>query len=230
MVRSPWPPVTVNVVPTASDPAATSRGWWKCRALDTSGQVLWLAHVRGGLHADDVYLDLPEAEATAAVADDAVCVAHYSGDEVSRLEVTPTGAPKATQLWFAEIDDRAATPRAVVLMAFTGHSVPPGSLLDDEELRLIDVVSSDQLAALRWYHGTGEVDQVYVSPTRRREGIGSALIMAGGTLAVARGWSRLWGDGQRTALGDRWRSTSDWAHRTSPLSHLSPPMTPDDPR
>jgi hypothetical protein len=63
---------------------------------------------------------------------------------------------------------------------------------------------------VRWYQGTGEVDQVYVAPTQRRQGIGS--------------------DGQRTALGDRWRSTSDWAHRTAPLNHLAPPMTPLDQR
>jgi GNAT superfamily N-acetyltransferase len=83
---------------------------------------------------------------------------------------------------------------------------------------------------VRWYQGTGEVDQVYVAPTQRRQGIGSAIIMAAGTLAVARDWPRLWGDGQRTALGDRWRSTSDWAHRTAPLNHLAPPMTPLDQR
>lgn len=217
-------------MPTTSDPAATSRGWWKCRALDDASELIWLAHVRGGLHADDVYVDLPEAEASALVGDDAVCVAHYADGSVSRLQVTSTGAPKAPPLWFAEIDQREAVPRAAVLMAFSGHGVAPGALLSAAELREVDVAGDDQLAAVRWYRSTGEVDQVYVSPTRRREGIGSAIIMAAGTLAVARGWSRLWGDGQRTALGDRWRSTSDWAHRTAPLSHLAPPMTPDDQR
>lgn len=217
-------------MPVSADPGATSRGWWKCRALGTSGETLWLAHVRGGLHADDIYVDLPEPEAAELVGDDAVCVAHLRGGTVARLEVTATGAPKAPPLWFAELPEPDVAPPATVLVAFSGHDVEPGALLDADALERADVVSSDQLGALRWYPATGEVDQVYVAPDQRRHGIGSALVMAAGTLSVARGWSRLWGDGQRTALGDRWRGASDWAHRTAPLAHLAPPMTPHDER
>lgn len=211
-------------------PATTSHGWWKCRALGPDTEPVWLAQVGSSLHTDDVVVELPEQDATALVGEDAVCVARYSVGEVTRLEVTPRGGPKAPPLWFAELPDADAAPPAVVLIAFSGHDVPAGSLLAGAPLEAAGVVSSDQLGAVRWYPATGEVDQIYVAPNWRRRSIGSALIAAGATLSVARGWPRLWGDGQRTALGDRWRSASPWAHRAAPLTHLAPPMTPFDQR
>lgn len=218
-------------MPASADqgrPAST--GWWKCRALDPDGRPVWLAHVGTTLHTDDVYVDLPEAEASALIGDDAVCVAWYDGDLVSALDVTPRGAPRAPPLWFVEMEEAHPTHPAVTLVAFTGHDVEPGSLVDTKTFEGTTATGDDQLGAVRWYPATGEVDQVYVSPDWRRHSIGSGLVVAAGTLAVARGWSRLWGDGQRTGLGDRWRSTSDWAHRTAPLTHLAPPMTPFDRR
>lgn len=218
-------------MPTSADPGRpASTGWWKCRALGPDGRPTWLAHVGTDRHSDDVYIELPEVEATSLVGDDAVCVARYETGIVGRLDVTPRGAPKAPPLWFVEVEQPHPTHPAVMLVAFTGHGVEPGRLVDGEGFDASTATSDDQLGALRWYRESGEVDQVYVSPDWRRRSIGSALVVAGGTLAVARGWARLWGDGQRTALGDRWRGTSDWAHRTAPLSHLSPPMTPFDRR
>jgi hypothetical protein len=47
-----------------------------------------------------------------------------------------------------------------------------------------------------------------------------------GTLNVVRGLPRVWGDGQRTALGDRFVKASPWSDRGADLTHLAPPMTP----
>lgn len=212
------------------DPAATSQGWWKCRAVGPDGEPVWLAQVESALHTDDVVIELPESEAAALIGEDAVCIARFSGGEVTRLDVTPRGGPKAPPLWFAELPDADATPPAIVLVAFSGHDVLPGSLLAGTPLQATGVVNSDQLGAVRWYPATGEVDQIYVAPDWRRRSIASALIAAGAALSVARGWPRLWGDGQRTALGDRWRGASPWAHRAATLTHLAPPMTPSDQR
>lgn len=209
--------------------APRSTGWWKCRALRPDGTAAWLAHVGGGLHPDHVVVELPVADAVELLGEDAVCIARYEHSRVVRVELTSRGAPKAPDLWFAEVADDGPPP-ATTLVVFSGHDVEAGTLLDLEAFERTGAESTDQLGAIRWYPETGEVDQVYVSPDWRRRSIGSALVVAAGTLAVARGWARLWGDGQRTALGDRWRSTSDWAHRTAPLTHLAPPMTPFDER
>jgi GNAT superfamily N-acetyltransferase len=181
-------------------------------------------------HEDGVRVELSEPAATDAVGDDAVCVAHYGDGLVTALSVTSRAAPKAPPLWFAELTEPTAAPPAVSLVAFSGHRVTPGTLLDRAALGEVAVASRDQLAAVRWYPATGEVDQIYVSPAWRRRSIAGAIIMAAGTLSVARGWPRLWGDGQRTAMGERWRNAGPWAHRAATLSHLAPPMTPFDER
>jgi GNAT superfamily N-acetyltransferase len=219
-------------MPQPTDPGGSARvGWWQCRALRADGAPDWFAVVWSADQADGVRLELPAAEAADLVGDNAVCIAHYDDlAEVSRLVVTPHGAPQAPAMWFAEFDEPHEAPPAVNLVAFSGHGIEAGSLLDAEQLRSLPVASSDQLGAMRWYPGTGEVDQVYVSPRMRRRTIGGALVAATSALSLARGWPRLWGDGQRTAMGDRWRNASPWAHRAAELTHLAPPMTPFEDR
>jgi GNAT superfamily N-acetyltransferase len=188
--------------------------------------------VHSRAYEDGGRVDLPEAEATATIGDDDVwCVAHFGGDGgVTTLSVTTSAAPKAPPLWFAELPEHDATPPAVSLVAFAEHGLDPGRLLDRTALRDVDVVTKDQLGAVRWYPRTGEVDQVYVAPAWRRRSIATAMLTAAATLSVVRDWPRLWADGQRTAMGDRLRDAGPWAHRAADLTHLSPPMTPFDER
>ena len=218
---------------SSTDPVpSASTGWWQCRALRADGSPAWFAGVHSGTYEDGARVDLPESEATAAIGDDDVwCVAHFGSDgEVTTLTVTPSAAPKAPPLWFAELPERDAKPPAVSLVAFAEHGVDAGRLLDRTALREVDVVSKDQLGAVRWYPRTGEVDQIYVTPQWRRRSIATAILCAAATLSVIRDWTRLWADGQRTAMGDRLRDAGPWAHRAADLTHLSPPMTPFDER
>jgi GNAT superfamily N-acetyltransferase len=206
-------------------------GWWQCRALSADGRPAWFAVVWSTDQADGVRLELPTVDASAVVGEDAVCVAHYDDHgAVTSLAVTRRGAPKAPPLWFAELTEPDAAPPAVSLVAFSGHGIDAGTLLDRGHLHDVEVTSPDQVGAIRWYPATGEVDQVYVSPQLRRRNIGGALVAASSALSLARDRPRLWGDGQRTAMGDRWRNASPWAHRTAELTHLAPPMTPFDER
>ena len=213
----------------SSDPG--SGGLWQCRALRPDGRPAWLAVVWSTHLPDGERVELPEAEARAVIGDRTMCCAHYADDDtVASLDVTALCAPKAPPLWFAELAEPDAAPPAVSLVAFSGHDVQAGSLLDRSQLTDVQVTSGDQLAALRWYPATGEIDQVYVAPTSRRQTIGSAMFLAVGTLSLARDWPRIWADGQRTAMGDRLRQASPFRHRTAELTNLAPPMTPFDQR
>jgi GNAT superfamily N-acetyltransferase len=177
---------------------------------------------------DGERIELPVADAEAAVAADAVCTAVYDDEgRVGQLHVGKRGAPKAPPLWFVEVRESAGTPPAVNLVAFTGYGVPAGAIRDD--LGGTSATSADQVGALRWYPATGEVDQVYVQPAWRRQTVGGALIAAGAALCAGRDWARLWGDGQRTGIGEHWRNASPWRTRTADLTHVAPPMTPGDP-
>lgn len=114
------------------------------------------------------------------------------------------------------------------LVAFSEHGVAEGTLVEATDLADIAVKGEDQLGAVRWYPASGEVDQVYVTPSWRRRTVAGALLTAAGTLSVARGWARLWGDGQRTELGEQLVAGAIWSHRAAPLTHTAPPMTPDE--
>jgi GNAT superfamily N-acetyltransferase len=204
---------------------------WHVRALGPDGLPVWAAVVQSERHPDGTELSLTEADALAEVGDDAAGLARFASDRrVVRLEVTADAAPKAPPLWFAELREPSATPPATTLVAFTGHDVEPGTLLDRQALRKVDVTSADQLGAFRWYPASGFGDQLYVSPQWRRRTIGTGLLAAAEILAFARGWPRLHGDGQRTAEGDRMWKASRWWHRSEDLTHLMPPMTPVDER
>lgn len=218
---------------STDDAAPPPQGWWHCRTVRPDGTVSAFYVVRSTLHADGVRVDLPQDEAMAVIGDDAQAVVRYGTDGTAvTVRVMPAVAPKAPLLWFADLPEPAAQPPAMNLVAFTGQDVPEGTLKNREALQEVGVASDDQLGALRWYPATGEIDQIYVNPKHRRRTIASALLMAGGTLHVARGGTRrMWADGQRTADGDRLRNgRAEWAHRADDLTHLAPPMTPFDQR
>ena len=186
--------------------------------------------MRSALHPDRTLVELNADAARRAIGTEALVTASFDAERVvTGLVVTPLGAPNAPPLWFAELRESAAHPPAVHLVAFTGHGVRVGALLDQSRLADTDVEAADQLGALRWYPATGEVDQIYVQPDWRRRSIARALTLASASLNRARGWPQLWGDGQRTELGEQWRTAQPWRDRAAPLTHLAPPMTPPPP-
>lgn len=211
--------------PAADDPPAA--GWWHCLALGDAGERLWFAVVWSDRHPDGDRIALPVAAALAEMASDAVCTATYDASgAVTALHIGDRGAPGAPSLWFAETRESAAHPPAVNLMAFAGNAALAGALVEPSRLRELPVTSEDQVGAIRWYPATGEVDQMYVQPAWRRRRISGALVGAAAALSYARDWPRLWGDGQRTALGEQVRNASPWRTRTADLSHIAPSMTP----
>lgn len=201
------------------------------RALGPDGGTAWTALANSTTHPDGATIERPEDEALAELGDAAIGFARFDDEgKVERVELTPRGLRSAPPLWFAEVDESDATPPAVTVIAFSGHDVEPGRLVDRAALGATGVVSADQLGAFRWYPATGEVDQVYVSPAWRRRNIATVIISAVAIITFARDWPALWGDGQRTAEGDRMAQAAMWGQRTKPLTHLAPPMTPFEDR
>lgn len=213
----------------SADGGSVTPNHWSCGAVRSDGTLAAFFGVHSPKYADRGRVMLPHDDALAAVGDDAVVSMKF--DTTCTIEVAPTAAPKLPPVWFAELPEPDGTPPAVNLLAFVGHDIEPGTLLDRDALRKVPVVSEDQLAAVRWYPGTGEVDQLYVSPHARRRNLGTAMILAAGTLNASRDWPPFWSDGQRTSDGNRLiAGHPEWSHRAGDLVYLVPPMTPFDER
>ena len=193
--------------------------------------MLWAAVVDSPRHPIRTELDLTEADAATEVGGDAL--AYIRCDETGRaiaLEPTRRVIAEDPFLWFTEVQSPQADPPSTALIAFTGHGVETGALLDRAQVRQVGVHASEQLAAFSWHAHTGFGDELYVSPSWRRRGIGSAMLYISTALAFARGWPTMWTDGQRTAEGERMRNRGRWIHQAEDLTQLMPPMTPFDQR
>ncbi len=202
---------------------------WHERAVDSDGALVRVRLVQSDAQPDAAVV---EASPTDPEPAGVVAVAELEDGEVVRLEATADAAPKAPPLWFVEVPEPSpeSGPPAVSIVAFTGGDVAPGTLLGVEAAQARGIDSEEQLGAFRWIPHSGFGDQIYVSPAWRRRTIGTGLLAAAGVLSAARGWPRPWGDGQRTAQGDRMRTTARWKHLSADLTHLMPPMTPVDER
>ena len=122
----------------------------------------------------DAYPDGTEVSMTAEQADAELSHRHVATvllgerDEPVGVEIAPALTPEAPPLWFGEVRESTGRPPAVNLVAFVGHGIGDGRLLDEAAFGQADVASDDQVAAIRWYPATGEVDQIYVQPNCRR--------------------------------------------------------------
>jgi GNAT superfamily N-acetyltransferase len=196
--------------------------WWFAQVSGDGDQSRLIA-VQSDAYPDDTHVELDTAAGELA---GTVCTVHLDDGKARAVVLGGSVAPDAPPLWFAELRESSARPPATNLLAFSGHGQPPGALLDDADLSNVTVRSEDQLGAVRWYPVSGVVNQIYVAPQWRRRRVGTALLTAATTLSVARDWPRLWGQGQRTAMGEAFRNNSTWWHRAEELTHLAPPMTP----
>lgn len=205
---------------------------WRCRALRPGGATAWFASVVGDTFPDGTVVERAVGEADDLLTDELVLCRLVPGPDglPERLEPAPMLLERTGPLWFVQVHEPSEREPATNLVAFAGGSIEPGTVLQGKVPRSAGVGSADQAGAVRWWPRTGEVDQVYVAPVRRRTGLSSVLLAAAGTVATASGSVPLWGDGQRTALGERMKQASPWTHRFAELEHLAPPMTPYDQR
>lgn len=165
--------------------------------------------------------------------------------QVLALEIRPS-VVGAVDLVYVERVERDADPVRVELIAFEhcmvagraeslaqGAGAAPvvapaaGTVLTLADAARLGLGSADQLAAVRWYPATGRVREVYVTPTRRRAGIGTTVLFAAESVCAARGWPHLRGDGVRTDMGEALVSALRWGvGRFAARTHVAPPMTP----
>ena len=145
-----------------------------------------------------------------------------------RVHLVQVALPDAPQLWYVEVAEPGAAPAATTLVAFSDARYGDGRVLSRGEARADRVSGASQVAALRWWPGTGLVHQIYVRPSYRRRGVAGKLAHAAFGVQAVRGLPSLHGDGRRTDLGELWRNglPEHVARLMAPRSMHLPPMTP----
>ena len=239
MARASWPPAAGAgsagrtepdgqraLTDNATGTRDSATGWWRARVPSHAGAPARFVFVHSDEHPDGAEIAVDpgwrEPDGTLGTV--------VLGDLGAAVAVEVRHAkPETPAMWFLELRELTGRPPAVSLVAFTGRGIEAGRVLDRTAGGNVGVTSEDQVAAIRWYPATGEVDQIYVAPEQRRRGIATHLLIATGMWSVANGWGRLWSDGQRTVLGEQLlHSRDDWRHRAADLTHIAPPMTPGE--
>jgi len=208
------------------DSTSEPRGWWaryRHPAAPGSPARVTLTGVDSAEHAFGSDVQQPDDRRPPAWT--LSVTADEDGGRVHRALVNQPGVPL---LWFVEVDEPAAEPTATTLLAFSDARYAHGAVLTGDDARAAGVRGDQQVAAVRWWTGTGLVHQLYVAPQHRRKGIATALTSAAFGIQAVRGLPALHGDGRRTDDGEAWRAglTANQQHWFAPWSQRLPPMTP----
>lgn len=195
--------------PVEEEPGSPARRWWVA-ALGTAFPA--------GSVVDHPAGRRPEGWVLAVRAD----------ADGGRVHVAEVALPAVPLLWYVELPEPVAAPPATTLLAFSDARFPEGTVLTADEARAAGVTSGHQVAALRWWTGSGLAHQVYVAPRHRRRGLALKLSMAAYGVQRVRGLPALHGDGRRTDDGEAWAGgLPAWAAwRLAPRTHALPSMTP----
>jgi hypothetical protein len=121
-----------------------------------------------------------------------------------RFELAGFATPAAPKVWFVNVDEPRASPKATNLVAFANDRMPAGTILSRYQFATLGVSNDEQAGAVRWYPANGLVHQIFVATAWRRRQLATHLLYAAGAFHQANGWpGHLHGDGRRTELGER---------------------------
>ncbi|SDF64014.1 GNAT family N-acetyltransferase [Klenkia brasiliensis] len=206
--------------------ASEPRGWWaryRSPAAPGSPALVTLTGVDSDEYPFGSDVEQPDDRRPPGWA---VSVTRSDAGRVHRVLVNQPGVPL---LWFVELDEPAADPPAATLLAFSDARHAHGEVLTAADAQAAGVRGDQQVAAVRWWTGSGLVHQLYVAPQHRRKGIATALVTAAFGVQAAHGRPLLHGDGRRTDDGEAWRAglAAHLQHWFEPWSRRLPSMTPD---
>lgn len=142
------------------------------------------------------------------------------------LWIHPSLLRTTVKCWFVSVPGRDSEPtRTHHLVAFDTQHFPNGTVIEDTEFFSLNVNNTDQLGAIQVEVESGNVQQIYVRPDRRRSGVGTYLIYALDAFYQSNGWpGRVHHEGHRTAMGRDFVVDILHPQRIGTMTHLAPPM------
>lgn len=168
-----------------------------------------LAGFTDGREADEARIDWPGSREELVAAPGAFGRVHSQtvGGHLSATHVdlapdaAEAGVGAAPPLAYVVVQEVEAAPQAVTMLAFSGQ-LADGTVLGPDAAQRLGLREQDQVAAVRWLAGSGQVHQLFVQPAWRRQRIGVKLLLAGELVRAAHGWPRLCGGEIRTGMGE----------------------------
>jgi GNAT superfamily N-acetyltransferase len=203
----------------------TRNAWYLRRGRLTP--TLWAVESRAGQEHDDGALVDPGTPGV----DGAPLLwrVEESDRGILRVALEPWVAPSAPACWFVLVPEPRASPPAVNLVAYADDRFPAGTVISNATFASARVPNDEQVAAVRWYPGTGLVHQIYVAPASRRNQVGTALLYTASAVHQAHGWQgHLHSDGRRTDIGQRFTAGLRHPGRIAPHTEVMPSMDPTD--
>lgn len=191
------------------------------------GRFAVSAHASGSFAEGQIVDALAAAETIADPATRLVWRTSRSERGIIRIERGPVEVPGAPDLWFVNVDEPTASPRATNLVGFATDHFEPGTVVNRYQFARLGVPNDEQVGAIRWYLDLAIVHQIFVAEPWRRRRAGSALIYAADAFHQSMGWpGALRSDGRRTDLGEHFVAAQQYPARFPSRTAVMPPMDP----
>jgi GNAT superfamily N-acetyltransferase len=170
------------------------------------------------------------AAAAEAIADPATRVVWRTFESergIIRIERGASEVPGAPNIWFVNVDEPKANPRATNLVGFATDHFEPGTVVNRYQFASLGLPNDEQVGAIRWYTELAIVHQVFVAEEWRRRRAGSAILYAADAFHQSMGWpGTLKSDGRHTDLGQQFLAAQSYPARFPSRTAVMPPMDP----
>ena len=146
---------------------------------------------------------------------------------IIRIERGAGEVDGAPGLWFVNVDEPKASPKATNLVGFATDHFEPGTVVTRYQFAGLGLSNDEQVGAIRWYTALAVVHQVFVAEQWRRRRAGSVLLYAADAFHQSMGWpGALKSDGRHTDLGQQFVAAQRYPARFPSRTAAMPPMDP----
>lgn len=201
---------------------STSKPIWYHRESRLENKMWRISAYATPEHEDGAIIDRPELGGPERAP---VWRSVPSSSGLIEIQIAPEEAVNAPALWFVNVDEPAAEPRATNLVAFATDHFPAGTIVTKYAFAPLRLPSSEQVGAIRWYPQLAVVHQIFVAESWRRKRAGSGIIYAASAFHQSMGWpGALHSDGRRTDLGEQFVAAQRYPQRFAARTDAMPSM------
>lgn len=144
-----------------------------------------------------------------------------------RVDLADWACGDVRDTWFVVIPGEAEGRPVCHLVAYSTPHLPAGTVVTNATFFTLPVHSDEQRGAVRWFTDDGLIDQIYVTPDNRQQGLARVLIYATTAMQVHHDWpGRIHVGGRRTDLGEQAAADPRHPGRVAPRTVIAEMIDP----